>query len=209
LSESGRVDVLEHAARGFLVEAAAAAARAPTAGGRQTTGRRSVRTGRYGSIVVKQVYEFDARLVGCPGVRQKIGVRSDQTFVHLHRALQLAFGWDDDHLYTFWLGTKFWPRAGTEFCNPFSFENPSFENPSPLAAFSAGEPPRKRSAETRLDRARLLRGEKLAYVFDFGDEWRVLLTLKTIRADDRRRYPLVLAAVGDAPPQYPDEADAA
>ncbi|MGA2929591.1 MAG: hypothetical protein ABSG43_27095, partial [Solirubrobacteraceae bacterium] len=62
---------------------------------------------------VKTVYEFDARLVGCPGVRGTIRVRSDQTFVHLHRALQLAFGWDDDHLYTFWLGTKFWPRAGT------------------------------------------------------------------------------------------------
>jgi hypothetical protein len=61
----------------------------------------------------------------------------------------------------------------------------------------------------RLDRARLQRGEKLAYLFDFGDEWRVLLTLKTIRADDGRPYPLVLAAVGDAPPQYPGAADAA
>jgi hypothetical protein len=153
--------------------------------------------------MAKQVYEFDARLVGYPDVRRMIGVRSDQTFVHLHRALQFAFGWDDDHLYTFWLGTKFWPRAGTEFCNPLSFENPSS-----LAAF-AGERPRKRSAEMRLDRARLRRGEKLAYVFDFGDEWRVLLTLKSIRADDGRPYPLVLATVGDPPPQYPNEADVA
>jgi hypothetical protein len=78
-----------------------------------------------------------------------------------------------------------------------------------MAAFFAGEQPRKRSAETRLDRARLLQGKKLAYVFDFGDEWRVLLTLKTIRADDGRPYPLVLTAVGDPPPQYPGEADAA
>jgi hypothetical protein len=151
-----------------------------------------------------QVYEFGARLVGCRGLQRTIGVRSDQTFVHLHHALQVAFGWDDDHLYTFWLGTKFWPRSGTEFCNPFSLENPS-----PVATFFADERPRKRSAETRLDRARFARGERLAYVFDFGDEWRVLLTLKTIRADDGRPYPLVLAAVGDAPPQYGDEADAA
>lgn len=171
---------------------------------RRAGSRRFVRTGRYGPIVVKQVYEFDARMVGCPGVRRTIGVRSDMTFVEVHRALQCAFGWDDDHLYTFWLGTKFWPRAGMEFCNPFSLENPS-----PAAAFFAGERPRKRSAETRLDRARLVRGAKLAYVFDFGEEWRVLLTLKTIRADDGRLYPLVLAAVGDAPPQYPNEADAA
>jgi hypothetical protein len=154
--------------------------------------------------VAKPVYEFGARLVGFPGVCRTIGVRSDQTFVHVHRALQFAFGWDDDHLYTFWLGTKFWPRAGTEFCNPFSSGNPSS-----LAAFVASERSRKRSAETRLDRARLLRGATLAYVFDFGDEWRVLLTLKTIRADDGRPYPLVLAAVGDAPLQYADEVDAA
>jgi hypothetical protein len=46
-------------------------------------------------------------------------------------------------------------------------------------------------------------------VFDFGDERRVLLTLETIRADDGADYPLVLAVVGEAPPQYPDEADAA
>jgi hypothetical protein len=46
-------------------------------------------------------------------------------------------------------------------------------------------------------------------VFDFGDEWRVLLTLKTIRADDGQLYPLVLATVGEAPPQYPDAPDAA
>jgi hypothetical protein len=177
---------------------------APAVVARRATSGWSVRTGRYGQIVATYVYEFDTRLVGCPGVRRTIGVRSDQTFVHLHRALQVAFGWDDDHLYTFWLGTKFWPRAGTEFCNPLSFENPS-----PVAAFVAGERPRKRSAETRLDRARLRRGEKLAYVFDFGDEWRVLLILKTIRADDSRPYPLVLAAVGDAPRQYPGEADAA
>ena len=102
--------------------------------------------------MAKQVYEFNASLVGCRGIRRTIGVRSDQTFVHLHRALQVAFGWDDDHLYTFWLGTKFWPRAGTEFCNPFSFENPD-----PLATCLAGERPQKRSAKTRLDRARLLR----------------------------------------------------
>jgi len=35
----------------------------------------------------------------------------------------------------------------------------------------------------------LLRGAKLAYVFDFGDEWRVLLCLKTIRVDDGRQPP--------------------
>ena len=71
---------------------------------------------------------------------------------------------------------------------------------------------RPRSAMVRLDRLRLVKGQKIAYVLDFGDEWRVLLTLSAIRADDGAFYPQILAVVGDAPPQYPeydDEADAA
>ena len=45
---------------------------------------------------------------------------------------------------------------------------------------------------------------KLAYLFDFGDEWRVRLTLRQVTADDVGPYPRVLESVGEAPPQYPD-----
>lgn len=152
-----------------------------------------------------QIYEFDARLVGLRGVRRRLGIRSDQTLVDLHYALQGAFGWDDDHLYAFWPGDEFWPRGGTEYVHPFSL---GYE---PLAGCFEGPAPRKRTADTRLDHLRLRRGQKLAYLSDFGDEWRVQLMLSDIRADDGERGPRVLDSVGEAPPQYPDydEADAA
>jgi hypothetical protein len=155
--------------------------------------------------VPTQVYEFDARLVGLRGVRRRIGVRSDQTLVDLHYALQEAFEWDDDHLYAFWPGEEFWRRKGTEYVHPFSLEH------DPLAPYFEGSAPRKKTADTRLDRLRLRKGQKLAYLFDFGDEWRVRLTLRDIRADDGEPHPRVLESVGEAPPQYPDydEADAA
>ena len=63
-----------------------------------------------------------------------------------------------------------------------------------------------------MDRMRLRKGDKLAYLFDFGDEWRVRLTLRHITADDGERYPRVVESIGDAPPQYPaydEEEDAA
>jgi Plasmid pRiA4b ORF-3-like protein len=145
----------------------------------------------------RQVYFFAATLVGVPGVRRTIAVRSDQTLAHLHDALRGAFGWDDDHLYSFWLDGKFWSRAGDEYTHPWLAAEPG-----PLAAFGLG--PEPQSAEVRLDGLELTRGKRIAYVFDFGDEWRVRLTVQRITADDGGAYPRLVKSVGDAPPQYPD-----
>lgn len=49
-------------------------------------------------------------------------------------------------------------------------------------------------------------------MFDFGDEWRVGLTLRTITADEGGPSPRLIESVGKAPAQYPDydeEQDAA
>ncbi|TMM19795.1 MAG: plasmid pRiA4b ORF-3 family protein, partial [Actinobacteria bacterium] len=47
-------------------------------------------------------------------------------------------------------------------------------------------------------------GAKIAYVFDFGDSWRVALRLNERTDDVGGHYPRVVAAEGEAPPQYPD-----
>jgi hypothetical protein len=151
--------------------------------------------------VSKQVYVLKADLVGFPGVSRTIAVRSDQTLVDIHDALQAAFGWDDDHLYSFWMDGKFWSRAGDEYTHPWHAAEPN-----PLDAFAIR--PAQRSAEIRLDGLDLAKGQQIAYVFDFGDEWRVRLTLRQITADDGRPYPLTVASAGDAPPQYPDYEEA-
>jgi hypothetical protein len=145
--------------------------------------------------MAKQAYVFNAQLDGIRGVRRTIAVRSDQTLVDLHGALQRAFGWDDDHLYSFWLDGKFWSRDATEHTHPFALESDPFAGPG------------RKSAGRRLDRLRLAKGQRIAYLFDFGDEWRVRLTLRAITADDGGDYPRLLDAVGDAPPQYPDYGD--
>ena len=144
----------------------------------------------------KQVYVFTANLVGFPGVRRTVAIHGEQTLVDLHDALQLAFAWDDDHLYSFWLDGKFWSRAGDEYTHPWHAAEPG-----PFAGFGLG--PEPQSAETRLDHLALTKGQRIAYVFDFGDEWRVRLTLRQVMADDGLPYPRLLKAVGDAPPQYP------
>lgn len=142
------------------------------------------------------VYVFNAELVGFRGVRRTLAVRSDQTLVDLHHALQDAFDWDDDHLYSFWLTGEFWGRDGSEYTHPFH----AFQS-SPLGRFATGPAPR--TAKTRLNRLRLRKGQRIAYLFDFGDEWRVRLTLREIETADGGRYPRIVEGVGEAPPQYP------
>jgi Plasmid pRiA4b ORF-3-like protein len=133
-----------------------------------------------------QVYAFDARLEADTRIRRRIALRADQKLTDLHAALQEAYEWADDHLYAFWLSGRFWDRQSREYTIPFELE------------------PHQRSAATRLSRLGLERGQKIAYLFDFGDEWRVVLTVAAIEAADDGRYPRVLERQGDAPPQYPD-----
>jgi hypothetical protein len=147
--------------------------------------------------VSNHVYVFKATLVGFTGVNRTIAVRSDQTLVDVHHALQAAFDWADDHLYSFWMGGTFWSRAGDEYTHPWHAEEPN-----PLGPLALG--PDARSAEIRLDRLELRKGQRIAYLFDFGDEWRVRLTVRQIAADDGQSYPRLVGSVGDAPPQYPD-----
>ena len=142
------------------------------------------------------VFVFRAKLVGLSGVRRRIAIRGDQTLADLHVALQDAFEWADDHLYAFWLDGAYWSRRGVEFTEPGH-------------AQELGDP-QTRSARVRLGDLGLEPGQKIAYVFDFGDEWRVELTVARVDADDGGAYPRLLESIGKAPAQYPDvQADVA
>jgi pRiA4b ORF-3-like protein len=135
---------------------------------------------------VPAVLRFDAVLQCFEGVSREIEVREDQTLADLHGGLREAFGWSDDHLYSFWLDGCFWGSPSTEYTAPVE--------PDEDVA----------SADIVISELGLKSGAEIAYVFDFGDEWRVSLRLAGRADDDGARYPRVVAAQGDAPPQYPD-----
>lgn len=143
----------------------------------------------------KVAYVFKAQLVGWPGVTRKIAIRGDQTLFDLHEALRDGFGWWEDHLFAFWLSGKFWGDRASEYEHPFALE-------SPLSDFAPG--PKPKSAAVRIDKLKLKRRQPIAYVFDFGDEWRVKLTLVEVVPADGEHYPAIIESLGEAPPQYPD-----
>ena len=137
--------------------------------------------------MTQQTYVFTAELVGFQGVRRTITVPSELTLVDLHYALQSAFGWDDDHLYSFWLNGAFWGAEDAHYMHPFH---------------AASIDPPGKSACARLDELDLSEGQQLAYVFDFASEWRVSLTLKEKRAVEGRAVARCIEKVGAVPPQY-------
>jgi len=132
------------------------------------------------------VYVFDAELVEYPDVGAAIGVRGTQTLGHLHYGLRRAFRWNDDHLYSFWLSGVHWDSPETEFTAPY--EDSESE---------------ARSADVRIDQLDLELHHPIAYIFDFGDCWPVVLELREITAAERgARYPKVLERRGNPPLQY-------
>lgn len=137
--------------------------------------------------MTQQTYVFAAELVGFHGVRRTITVRNDLTLVDLHYALQSAFAWDDDHLYSFWLDGAFWASEDEHYMHPYH-------------ALSV-DPPGK-SACMHLEELALVEGQRIAYEFDFEREWRVALELREIRAGGGRAVARCIERIGAAPPQY-------
>lgn len=118
-------------------------------------------------------------------VVRTIAIREDQTLEQLHEALRLAFGWDDPHLYCFWLSGKFWDRDSLRYSAPLELENGEL------------------SARTPISDVGLRKGAKIAYLFDYGDEWRLLLHVVDVWQAEDASYPMLVEAEGTPPPQYP------
>jgi Plasmid pRiA4b ORF-3-like protein len=130
-------------------------------------------------------YVFEAELADHPKVSRRLAVRGDQTLEDFHEELRRAFEWWEDHLYSFWLDGEFWGSHESEYTSPIEPEDGV------------------KNADVELARLGLTKGDEIAYVFDFGDEWRVRLRLEEVGTADDETYPRTLERRGKAPPQYP------
>ncbi|NWJ95289.1 MAG: plasmid pRiA4b ORF-3 family protein [Chloroflexi bacterium] len=136
------------------------------------------------------LYRFQVKLDWLKTVWRRIEMRGDQTLHDLHKTIQDAFDWDDDHLYAFFMSGKAWDSQ-TEYVSPYAGEGRS-------------------ASKIRLENLNLTPKKKFLYIFDFGDELRPLVTLEAIVPGGVKPnvdYPIITEAHGEAPPQYGDEED--
>src|SRR4030042_7099626 len=52
-------------------------------------------------------------------VSRTLELRGNHTLYDLHMNIQHAFGWDNDHMFSFFLGEKLWDRDHEYSANPF------------------------------------------------------------------------------------------
>lgn len=103
----------------------------------------------------------------------------------LHLAIQQAYGWYDDHLYSFFMNGKAWDK-GSEIGSPWS------ESMLHTHQVQVGQ----------LD---LKEGQTFLYLFDYGDSHEFDVTVRKINPQAQKGdYPGLVAQQGEAPPQYPD-----
>jgi len=140
---------------------------------------------------------FTTRLVAVPAVTRTIALLGTHTLDDLHHTVRDAHGWDDEHLHSSGSTGATGPTTAANTRTPCTR---GCRAPFASYAGAAG----KKSAAVPLRRLRLKPEQRIAYVFDFGDEWRVDIRLARIAAAEEGGNPRVLESSGAAPPQYPD-----
>jgi hypothetical protein len=126
-----------------------------------------------------QIYRLRAVLRGIsPLIWRWVLVRSGSTVAQLHQALQVEFGWDDEHLNRFEI-------RGREYA--------VHRDGGGMIGIDA--------RGVRFDGLSLRRLERFLYEYDFGDSWIHDLRLEaTVPINPRKIYPICVAGKCSAPP---------
>jgi hypothetical protein len=115
-------------------------------------------------------------------VWRKIRLSSKHSLEDLHLAIQEAFEFDNDHLYSFFMDGKRYSRNA--YHSPFSDEGPY-------------------AYDAIIGELELYLGQKILYLFDYGDSWQFAIQLMKIEEDELLpETPEVIEIMGDAPKQY-------
>ena len=128
-----------------------------------------------------KMYVFDARIADIdPPVRRLLSVPGNRRLDELHDILQTAFSWQDSHLHEFIVKDRHYAPPSDEDVEPVIDE-----------------------ATISLDGLSLRARSKLLYVYDFGDDWRHELTVKSTLPFEPGMEDKVLCIEGEraAPPE--------
>jgi hypothetical protein len=130
-------------------------------------------------------YTFRVNHRALPKVWRDIELVEDQTLEDLHLAIQQAYGWYDDHLYSFYMSGKAWDSS-SEIGSPWSDS-------------------RVHTHQVQVGLLELKEGQKFLYLFDYGDSHEFDVTLLSIDTQAKKgKYPRVVGKQGESPQQYPD-----
>lgn len=115
-------------------------------------------------------------------VWRKIQTSGQHTLDELHLAIQDAFNFDNEHLYSFFMDGKRWSEQA--FNSPYGEEQPFAD-------------------EVKIKDLNLKERSRFLYLFDYGDEWLFYVTLEKFIEDPSEDMAIELIdSQGESPKQY-------
>ena len=96
---------------------------------------------------------------------RRLELASDSYLDEVHDVIQVAFGWTDSHLHGFASGSSSYAAATERYLCPFD-----------AAEGEDGIP----EGEVRLDEVLANPGDKLSYLYDYGDDWQHVIALEAV-----------------------------
>ena len=153
------------------------------------------------TLIFKVKLGYDRR------VFRTIEAREGQTLDDLHWAIQEAYGFDGDHLYSYFMSGKPWDLSGPEYHHPEADTGDEAEARREMARIRGKRlEPRLPATEAKLGSLGLRPRQRFLYLFDYGDEWVFEVEFVGEGASEKGvRYPRIIDSRGESPQQYDEE----
>lgn len=155
-----------------------------------------------------KTYVFKVKL-GCDRrIWRKIEVLGSQTLDDLHMAIQDAFDFDADHLYSFFMSGKAWDHRDFEYYHlDADPQTPLAKEMATMLSMIQGShhEPRVPATQVRVESLNLKPKQRFLYLFDYGDEWHFEVEFLKEGTAERADYPRIIDSKGEAPEQYIDD----
>ena len=117
------------------------------------------------------------------GMWRKLKLPGIGTMDDLHHNILLAYDFDDDHLYSFFMDGKKWSN------NCIVSPHDTFGHPD--------------ASKVRIDSFGFVQGQQFLYLYDYGDEWTFRVTVEQIDEQNTNNFtPQLVGEKGDGPEQY-------
>jgi Plasmid pRiA4b ORF-3-like protein len=128
-----------------------------------------------------------------PKIYRDIEIEGSRSLAALAEAVVMAFDFEFDHAFGYYSDVK----------DPYSRKGERYEL---FADMEDGDSDAGSVERTTVAQVFHTPGKKMLFVFDYGDDWRFLIEAKaTGEIAPKARYPRLVASVGNAPEQYPDD----
>ena len=127
-----------------------------------------------------RAYQLKIEMIELPTVWRRVVVPGKISFETLHHVIQYAMGWHDAHLYEF--STSDDPTCYTNNLEGIDEYEYLRENPDSVRDSWDEETlarPLVLASSVQIDQI-LTRAKKLSYLYDFGDDWEVAITLEAM-----------------------------